>query len=84
MELFPLELYVSCIFSLSLTPLLSPVELSDDFPKEQPSVLLHSVYHCFDGFPCQSVISDYPYSPRWSAEEMSERIRSVVCLCDLM
>ena len=40
-------------------------------------MILRSVYHCFDGFPCQSVVSDYPYSPRWSAEEMSERTRLV-------
>ena len=57
------------------TPSLSLVELTDDFPKEQPSVVLRSVYHSLEGFPCQSVVSDYPYSPRWSAEEKAERIR---------
>jgi BRCA1-A complex subunit BRE len=52
------------------------LELTDDFPKEQPSVVLSSVYHCMDGFPCQSIVSDYPYSPRWSTEEMAERFRN--------
>ena len=52
-----------------------PVELTDDFPREQPIIVLHSVYHRLEGFPCQSVVSDYPYSPRWSAEEKAERIR---------
>ena len=56
------------------------VELTEDFPKEQPSLVLRSVYHCLDGLPCQSIISDYPYSPRWGSEEMAERLRSALSL----
>ena len=63
--------------SLSLSRV--PVELTDDFPKEQPSLVLRSVYHRLEGYLCQSVVADYPYSPRWNAEEKAERIRYTVC-----
>ena len=65
--------------SLSLSLSRGPVELTDDFPKEQPSLVLRSVYHRLEGYPCQSVVADYPYSPRWNAEEKAERIRYTVC-----
>lgn len=55
----------------------SPVELSDDFPQEQPRLILRSVYHKAQGVPCQRVLTDYPYSPRWNADEKAERMRWV-------
>ena len=54
---------------------LQPVELTDEFPREQPNLVLRSIYHRLEGYPCQSVVMDYPYSPRWNAEEKAERIR---------
>lgn len=38
---------------------------------------LQSVYHSLQQLPCVSVIKDYPYSPRWNADEMAERIRYI-------
>lgn len=51
------------------------VNLSDGYPTDQPTLVLQSVYHRFQGIPCLSVIKDYPYSPRWNADEMAERMR---------
>lgn len=52
------------------------LELSDDFPQEQPRLILRSVYHKAQGVPCQRILTDYPYSPRWNADEKAERMRS--------
>lgn len=51
------------------------VTLSDSFPSEQPLLTLQSAYHRLRGVPCLSNIQDYPYSPRWNADEMAERMR---------
>ena len=71
-------LWVCKNFQKTLFPMLclNAVELTDEFPKGQPGLVLRSVYHCMDGLPCQSVVTDYPYSPRWGSEEMAERLRS--------
>ena len=60
------------------------VTLSDDFPAEQPSLVLQSVYHRIDGIPCSRYINDYPYSPRWNADEMAERIRYSISVLSIM
>ena len=52
-----------------------PVELSDDFPQEKPLLILQSIYHRIDGTPCHSIVDNYPYSPRWNADEQAERMR---------
>lgn len=52
------------------------LELSDEFPQEQPILTLLSIYHRLQGKPCQSVVNDYPYSPRWDSNQMAERLRS--------
>ena len=51
------------------------VELTDEFPQEAPLLILRSVYHRLQGLPCQCVLNDYPYSPRWNADEKAERTR---------
>lgn len=54
---------------------LSIVELTDDYPQEQPKLVLQSVYHTLQDIPCHSIVGDYPYSPRWSADEQADRMR---------
>uniref|UniRef100_A0ACD5ZDL0 Uncharacterized protein n=1 Tax=Avena sativa TaxID=4498 RepID=A0ACD5ZDL0_AVESA len=46
------------------------------FPKQQPILTLQSCQHCnSQGIPITSTqINDYPWSPRWDAPEMVERI----------
>ena len=59
------------------------MELSDSFPKDQPVLCLLSVYHTLQGRPCQWLLKDYPYSPRWEVDEKVERLRFVfvfVCM----
>jgi hypothetical protein len=79
---FAVVLLWECNISRRLFPISFPmlcldaVELTEEFPKGHPSLVLRSVYHCMDGLPCQSVVTDYPYSPRWGSEEMAERLRS--------
>jgi len=51
------------------------VELTDEFPQEAPTLMLRSIYYRVQGLPCQCVLNDYPYSPRWNADETAERIR---------
>lgn len=54
---------------------ISAVELSDDYPQEQPRLVLQSIYHTLKDMPCHSIVSDYPYSPRWTADEQASRMR---------
>jgi len=51
------------------------MELTDEFPQEAPTLMLRSIYYRVQGLPCQCVLNDYPYSPRWNADETAERIR---------
>ncbi len=51
------------------------VSFSDSFPQEKPTLFLQSVYHRLHHMPCQSEINDYPYSPRWSVDELVDRMR---------
>ncbi|KAJ9165967.1 hypothetical protein P3X46_020776 [Hevea brasiliensis] len=50
--------------------------LSTQFPKEQPSVMMQSTQHFNShGAPAKSpLLTDYPWSPRWDASQMAERI----------
>ncbi|KAK6182288.1 hypothetical protein SNE40_010003 [Patella caerulea] len=50
-------------------------ELPLYFPQEQPTFFLQSIYHESKGRPYTEVFKDYPYSPRWSGNEMAERTR---------
>ncbi|XP_033101139.1 BRISC and BRCA1-A complex member 2-like [Anneissia japonica] len=51
------------------------IELPTYFPREQPVIHFQSIYH-FDvyGKPFSSVIRNYPYSPRWTGNEMAQRV----------
>ena len=52
------------------------VDLPRLFPTQCPVFTLQSVYHeTVDGQPYSKVITDYPYSPRWTPGEMAERAR---------
>ncbi|KAJ8044838.1 BRISC and BRCA1-A complex member 2 [Holothuria leucospilota] len=46
------------------------------FPKEQPEFAFQSVYHTTSsGRPFTQTVKDYPYSPRWSGNEMAARAK---------
>ncbi|ESO83491.1 hypothetical protein LOTGIDRAFT_236527 [Lottia gigantea] len=51
------------------------IELPSYFPKEQPVFYFQSIYHETKGKPYMEMFQDYPYSPRWSGNEMAERAR---------
>lgn len=50
-------------------------ELSLYFPREQPVLTFQSIYHESKGKPYTESRKDYPYSPRWSGNEMAERAK---------
>ena len=51
------------------------VELDKNFPHEAPFFYLQSIYHEKNNQPYEKLEADYPYSPRWSGDEMAERAR---------
>ncbi|KAE8690334.1 hypothetical protein F3Y22_tig00110895pilonHSYRG00094 [Hibiscus syriacus] len=50
--------------------------ISTQFPKQRPAVMLQSSQHISpQGIPKKSpLLSEYPWSPRWEASQMAERI----------
>ncbi|XP_046848390.1 BRISC and BRCA1-A complex member 2-like [Xenia sp. Carnegie-2017] len=52
------------------------IEIGLEFPEEQPLFIMKSVYHCFDDKPYEAIDDNYPYSPRWGADEMARRART--------
>ncbi|KAK7492296.1 hypothetical protein BaRGS_00016393 [Batillaria attramentaria] len=54
------------------------VELPLYFPTEYPSFIFQSVYHEVKGRPFMEVITTFPYSPRWSANEMAVRAKAFI------
>jgi hypothetical protein len=52
-----------------------PVEIGQNFPEEQPVFVMRSIYHCFSDEPYHAIDDAYPYSPRWSPDEMANRAR---------
>lgn len=53
------------------------------FPEKQPNLILCSMMHLTKaGKAISYVFSDYPYSPRWSPEELASRIRYYLCSLD--
>lgn len=51
------------------------VEIGKDFPEEQPVFKMRSIYNIFNDEPYQATDDCYPYSPRWSTNEMASRAR---------
>ncbi|XP_072032543.1 BRISC and BRCA1-A complex member 2-like [Amphiura filiformis] len=46
------------------------------FPRDQPEFMFQSIYHTgTHSKPYTAIVKDYPYSPRWSGNEMAERAR---------
>ena len=61
--------------NLSL-PFFFPVDIPVMFPTEQPDISLLSVYHVNqNGGPFFKTYTEYPYSPRWSGDQMAVRAR---------
>lgn len=50
------------------------IALGKKFPLENPKVTLKSIYHDTNGKLKKHEIENYPYSPRWSGNEMVSRI----------
>ncbi|KAK7104836.1 BRISC and BRCA1-A complex member 2-like [Littorina saxatilis] len=51
------------------------VELPLYFPAETPKFTFQSVYHEVKGQPYFETVGNFPYSPRWSADEMASRAK---------
>ncbi len=57
------------------------VEFTKNLMTEAPVLTFQSIYHEGEnGQPYEKVYHDVPYSPRWSANEVTERIKSVHAL----
>lgn len=55
------------------------IELPQFFPQEQPEFRFQSIYHHeSNGKPFTESYNDYPYSPRWSGNEMAQRAKSFI------
>ncbi|KAL5008989.1 hypothetical protein ScPMuIL_014570 [Solemya velum] len=54
------------------------IDLPLYFPKESPVISLQSVYHESQGKPYMEIIKEYPYSPRWTGNEMADRTRGFI------
>ncbi|XP_068684002.1 BRISC and BRCA1-A complex member 2-like [Montipora capricornis] len=52
------------------------IELDRNFPQEAPAFYIQSIYHEKNNQPYEKLETGYPYSPRWSGDEMAERARS--------
>ena len=55
------------------------IQIGRTFPEEQPVFIMKSIYHCFSEEPYHAIDDTYPYSPRWSPDEMANRARSYLC-----
>jgi len=51
------------------------IEMPRYFPQECPVFVFQSIYHATRGRPYLATRRDYPYSPRWSGDEMAQRAR---------
>ncbi|XP_071835246.1 BRISC and BRCA1-A complex member 2-like [Apostichopus japonicus] len=53
------------------------VHIPPYFPKDQPEFVFQSVYHTTStGRPFNQTVKDYPYSPRWTGNEMAVRAKT--------
>lgn len=50
------------------------ITVTQKFPAEPPQILLRSIYHEANGKPIKQTLEGYPYSPRWTVNEMVLRI----------
>lgn len=55
------------------------IEIPRYFPLENPIFIFQSIYHAMNGRPYTVKCQDYPYSPRWSGDEMAQRARVYIC-----
>ncbi|XP_071504372.1 BRISC and BRCA1-A complex member 2-like [Diadema setosum] len=66
----------SFLFELQEFYFILHIHIPSFFPREQPEFVFQSVYHTTSsGQPYQTSVCNYPYSPRWSGNEMAERAR---------
>ncbi|KAF2905934.1 hypothetical protein ILUMI_00238 [Ignelater luminosus] len=50
------------------------IQIGNKFPQEKPKVTLRSIYHLQHDKPFVHNLDNYPYSPRWTPEEMVKRL----------
>lgn len=70
--------YLSFLFEWNDFFFTFTVELSLYFPLEHPKFMFQSVYHEVKGQPYSEVIENFPYSPRWTANEMASRAKTFI------
>jgi hypothetical protein len=63
-------LYVYALNSVTIT-----VSIPIDFPAKQPLIILQATIQNNNGKPITTVLDNWPYSPRWPAEEIAKRAR---------
>lgn len=68
-------LRASFLFELKQFSSIVHVELDENFPRNCPKFTLQSIYHERAGRVFEKVYGDYPYSPRWPADQMALRNR---------
>jgi len=54
------------------------ISISMDFPAKQPSVTLSSIGNIKNNKPIIAVYNNFPYSPRWSADELARRVKDFI------
>ncbi|XP_064484121.1 BRISC and BRCA1-A complex member 2-like [Ornithodoros turicata] len=54
------------------------ISLPRFFPQDKPSLTFQSIYHTSMGWPYSITCTDYPYSPRWTPQEMANRARTFI------
>lgn len=54
------------------------IDLSLNFPVEKPRLVLVAIYTSSQTRQTKKVFMDYPYSPRWSGQEMAQRAKDFV------
>jgi len=67
---------VSFLFDYNNFAFIVHISISTDFPQKQPIIILQATAMKNGSKVIQQVYDNYPYSPRWTAEEMGKRIRS--------
>lgn len=50
------------------------LSLPNKFPMDPPQITFKATSHKFDNKPRSKILESFPYSPRWSAEELLTRL----------
>jgi len=67
---------VSFLFDQNNFSFLAHISIPVDFPSKQPIISLQAVKEMKNNKPVVTTTDSWPYSPRWTQEEMAKRIRA--------